>query len=377
MGIRALFLVACILATSALDAAAVERINPHDVLNQTRRDLNAFDKRRERDKAEQQKQEKEAEAKRKQEEAERQKAEKAEKALQEAQRKREAAEQQKQEKEAEAKHKQEEAERQKAEKAEKALQEAERKREAAEQQKRAREEKEREARQKQEEAERQKAEKALQEARQKQEVEREKAEKALQEAQRKHGTAATEAEGASPSSPTTTPSRPAGRAGSKFEEDPTVTASVHPAGPHHLPAFFTAPGETDVLMVGVAVFLVIAVVAVGILFLRLHTLPERIAHKSHKLQFEIVAVLGLLALFTHVHLFWVAGLLLAMIDLPDFGWPLGRIAGAVETMAGMKPGDGAGQVPNGTVVGSPPAEAPVEAPGEIRVQPREKELTHA
>ena len=151
-----------------------------------------------------------------------------------------------------------------------------------------------------------------------------------------------------------------------------MTASVHPAGPHHLPAFFTAPGETDVLMVGVAVFLVIAVVAVGILFLRLHTLPERIAHKSHKLQFEIVAVLGLLALFTHVHLFWVAGLLLAMIDLPDFGWPLGRIAGAVETMAGMKPGDGAGQVPNGTVVGSTPAEAPVEAPGETRrAAPRE------
>src|SRR5215218_2101958 len=323
MGIRALFLVACILATSALDAAAVERINPHDVLNQTRRDLNEFDKRRERDKAEQQKQEKEAEAKRKQEEAERQKAEKAEKALQEAQRKREAAEQQT----------------------------------------RARDDKEREARQKQEEAERDKAEKALQEARQKQEVERERTEKALQEAERKRDAVGTEAKGASPPSPTTTPSRPTGQVRSKSEEDPIVTASVHPAGPHHLPAFFTAPGETDVLMIGVAVFLVIAVVVVGILFLRLHTLPERIAHKSHKLQFEIVAVLGLLALFTHVHLFWVAGLLLAMIDLPDFGWPLGRIAGAVETMAGLKPGAGAAQGPNGTVVGSPPAETPVEAPG--------------
>ena len=60
------------------------------------------------------------------------------------------------------------------------------------------------------------------------------------------------------------------------------------------------------------------------LFLRLHTLPERMAHKSQKLQFEIVAVLGLLALFTHVHIFWVAGLLLALIDIPDFG---GRFAG--------------------------------------------------
>ena len=156
-----------------------------------------------------------------------------------------------------------------------------------------------------------------------------------------------------------------------------MTASVHPAAPHHLPWFFTVPGETDVLTVVVAVFLVLAVITVGILFLRLHTLPERIAHKSHKLQFEIVAVLGLLALFTHVHLFWVAGLLLAMIDLPDFGWPLGRIAGAVEKMAGMKPGEAAAEVPNGTVIGIAPAEEAVEAPPEARVQPRQKELIHA
>jgi multisubunit Na+/H+ antiporter MnhF subunit len=119
-----------------------------------------------------------------------------------------------------------------------------------------------------------------------------------------------------------------------------MTASLHPAASDHLPAFVTAPGETDVLMVVVAVFLVVAVLAVGILFLRLHTLPERIAHKSHKLQFEIVAVLGLLALFTHVHLFWVAGLLLALIDFPDFGRPLGRIAGSLEKIAGIKPGEG-------------------------------------
>src|SRR5690349_24276928 len=70
-----------------------------------------------------------------------------------------------------------------------------------------------------------------------------------------------------------------------------MTASVNPAAPHYLPAFFSAPGETDVLMVVMAVFLVLIVLMVGILFLRLHTLPERIAHKSRKLQFEIVAVL--------------------------------------------------------------------------------------
>jgi hypothetical protein len=52
-----------------------------------------------------------------------------------------------------------------------------------------------------------------------------------------------------------------------------------------------------------------------------------------------VAVLGLLALFTHIHLFWVIGLLLAMVDLPDFGTPLRRIAGSVEKIAGVPPGE--------------------------------------
>ncbi|MET0720200.1 MAG: hypothetical protein ABWY64_05125 [Tardiphaga sp.] len=113
-----------------------------------------------------------------------------------------------------------------------------------------------------------------------------------------------------------------------------MSDSLHPSAPHHLPAFITAPGETDLLMVVVGIVLIGAVLMVGNLYLQLHTLPERMAHKSQKLQFEIVAVLGLLALFTHMHIFWVIGLLLAMIDLPDFGTPLRRIAGSVEKIAG-------------------------------------------
>jgi hypothetical protein len=116
-----------------------------------------------------------------------------------------------------------------------------------------------------------------------------------------------------------------------------VSATLNPVAPHSLPGFITAPGETDTWLVVMAVFLILVVFGVGILFLRLHTLPERMAHGSQKLQFEIVAVLGLLALFTHMHIFWVAGLLLALIDLPDFGTPLRRIAGSLETMAGIEP----------------------------------------
>jgi hypothetical protein len=116
-----------------------------------------------------------------------------------------------------------------------------------------------------------------------------------------------------------------------------MAEALHPAASHHLPAFITAPGDTDILMVVMAVTLVLATLMFGLIFLRLHTLPERMAHKSKKLQFELVAVLGLLSLFTHEHIFWVIGLILALIDIPDFGGMLGRIAGSVESIAGVKP----------------------------------------
>lgn len=112
-----------------------------------------------------------------------------------------------------------------------------------------------------------------------------------------------------------------------------VSASLNPSTPQHLPSFITAPGDADILMVVAVIFLLVAVLIAGNLYLRLHSLPERMAHKSKKLQFEIVAVLGLMALFTHNHLFWVIGLLLALIDLPDFGTPLRRIAASVEKLA--------------------------------------------
>jgi hypothetical protein len=116
-----------------------------------------------------------------------------------------------------------------------------------------------------------------------------------------------------------------------------VSESLHPMAPHDLPGFITAPGDSDVLMVVVGIVLIGSVLGVGNLYLHLHTLPERLAHKSQKLQFEIVAVLGLLALFTHNHLFWVIGLFLAMVDIPDFGTPLRRIAGSVDKIAGVPP----------------------------------------
>ena len=110
-------------------------------------------------------------------------------------------------------------------------------------------------------------------------------------------------------------------------------SSPHPLAWQPLPSFISAPDGPDYLMVGMGLFLVFIVFGVGLLYFWLHSLPDNIAHKSQKIQFEIVCVLGLLAMFTHIHAFWIAGLLLALIDIPDFSSPLTRIAGALDRMA--------------------------------------------
>jgi hypothetical protein len=119
-------------------------------------------------------------------------------------------------------------------------------------------------------------------------------------------------------------------------------------------------------MVVMGVFLIGTLLWVGTLYWKLHSLPERMAHKSQKLQFEFVAVLGLISLFTHMHIFWIAGLLLALIDLPDFGTPLRSIAGSVEKIADSTPGQDDEPIEAG------PAPAPAGAPDTVR-----KEHIHA
>ena len=72
-----------------------------------------------------------------------------------------------------------------------------------------------------------------------------------------------------------------------------------PAGSEHTAGLHPYPNGPDYLMIGMAVFLVAATFGVGLLYWRLHALPEHIAHKSQKVQFQIVCVLALLAMFTH------------------------------------------------------------------------------
>ena len=112
-----------------------------------------------------------------------------------------------------------------------------------------------------------------------------------------------------------------------------MSEGMNPAAPHHLPVFITGPGESDYFFIGTVIFLIVAVMAIGNIYFRLHALPERIAHGTTRLQFQLVSVLTLLALFTHNGVYWVAALILALVPIPDFWTPLASMAGSLAMMA--------------------------------------------
>ncbi|HWV83007.1 MAG TPA: hypothetical protein VNZ50_16370 [Hyphomicrobiaceae bacterium] len=137
------------------------------------------------------------------------------------------------------------------------------------------------------------------------------------------------------------------------------------AKPDHVPFFITGPGQSDILFWIVALVLIGAVLAAGILFFWLHSLPERMVH--NRAQFDIVAVLALLSLFTHIHAFWVAALLLALIKFPNFSvtdvsGPLDRIAKSLERVVDDRSIEEAAPALPAAKVPSPPASASAPEP---------------
>jgi hypothetical protein len=117
-------------------------------------------------------------------------------------------------------------------------------------------------------------------------------------------------------------------------------------------------------MVVMAIFVLLALIGLGIVYLKLHALPEQLAHRGQKVQFQVVAVLALLALFTHNHAFWIAGLLLALVPLPDFGTPLASIARSLERIA-----SNAEPTPVPAQPAAAPAPEPAPAPATLSPEP--------
>jgi hypothetical protein len=112
---------------------------------------------------------------------------------------------------------------------------------------------------------------------------------------------------------------------------------LHPMASHDLPPFITAPGQTDTMMVVTGIFLLVIIIAVGVLYFSLHSLPERMSHRTNQVQASIVALLCLLALFTHNHAFWIVAILLAFIRVPDFETPIYAISDSLQRLAQSTP----------------------------------------
>ncbi len=129
------------------------------------------------------------------------------------------------------------------------------------------------------------------------------------------------------------------------------TPELHPMASGHIPRYIAAADGSDYLFNVMIVFAVLAIVLIGVSYFTLHSVPEKMAHKSNHPQFQLVGILALLALFTHNGLFWVAAILVAGFQIPDLGAPLRAIADAIDRNSARRnatpePGASDGRVPD-------------------------------
>lgn len=115
---------------------------------------------------------------------------------------------------------------------------------------------------------------------------------------------------------------------------------AHPLAPHFLPPYIPQPDGSDWMLTSVAALLFMLIVLIGVGYLKLHALPEHMANETNRAQFQLVSILAILALFTHNNLWWVAALLLAVVQIPDFAGPLHSISRSLNRIADKMADDG-------------------------------------
>ena len=111
-----------------------------------------------------------------------------------------------------------------------------------------------------------------------------------------------------------------------------MSGDIHPLAPHSLPPFVGAADGSDPLFSAIIFIVILAVLGVGVFYLKLHAIPEQLAHKHGNTQSQLIMVLALLALFTHNNIFWVAALILALLKLPDFLTPINSISESLKKL---------------------------------------------
>ncbi len=116
---------------------------------------------------------------------------------------------------------------------------------------------------------------------------------------------------------------------------------IHPMATGHIPSYVTKADGSDFLLTFMIIFTVGVIVLIGVAYFTLHSIPEKMAHETNHPQFQLVGILALLALFTHNGIFWIAAVLVAGFQFPDFAAPLRSIADAIRSLAPGQRLDGA------------------------------------
>lgn len=112
---------------------------------------------------------------------------------------------------------------------------------------------------------------------------------------------------------------------------------THPLAPHYLPGFLPGADGRDPLFTIVVVFLLLVLLGAGVVYFKLHSIPEHMGERHNSTQLQLISILAILALFTHNNVFWVLALLIAAIKIPDFLSPLMSIASSLAKLAGDGP----------------------------------------
>ena len=111
-----------------------------------------------------------------------------------------------------------------------------------------------------------------------------------------------------------------------------MSEAIHPLAPHSLPPFVGGADGSDPLFSAIIFIVIFAVLGIGVFYLKLHAIPEQLAHKHSNTQSQLIMVLALMALFTHNNIFWVAALILALLKLPDFLTPINSISESLKKL---------------------------------------------
>ncbi|NOD49464.1 MULTISPECIES: hypothetical protein [unclassified Ruegeria] len=101
------------------------------------------------------------------------------------------------------------------------------------------------------------------------------------------------------------------------KQEVLLGSSISDEAMARLPFWVTPPGETDGFLIVVGILLVVVLLGFGALYFTVQAIPDRMAAGAHKVQMQLVGVLGLISLFTLNNAFWIAAILIAAVPLHE------------------------------------------------------------